>query len=93
MNEKLTVVFDKSNEDVPVLVVARENGLGFLSGSTMQVINTITGQKAIDIWCALDKDYENRQKTIKEMNKMFGKERTDVESDTEKEESGADWLL
>ena len=90
MNEKLTVVFDKSNEDVPVLVVARENSFGFLSGPTMQVINTITGQKAIDIWSTLDKDYEDRQKAVKRMNEMFGKERPDVASDIDEEEDYED---
>lgn len=49
MSRKIIVTFDKStNEDAPVLVVAQEN-LGMLR-SGMDVINTITGDEAVEIY-------------------------------------------
>lgn len=45
---KLIVTYDKSQEDIPTLVIAEE-GWGFLSPS-MSVINVITGEKATQMW-------------------------------------------
>lgn len=45
---KLIVTFDKSQEDIPTLVVAEE-GWSYLNPSIV-VKNVITGDKAISIW-------------------------------------------
>lgn len=48
MTDKLIITFDKSQEDIPTLVVARE-GWSLLNPA-MEVINIITGDDAIKIW-------------------------------------------
>lgn len=45
---KLIVTFDKSQEDIPTLVVAEE-GWNILNPSLI-VTNVITGDKAIEMW-------------------------------------------
>lgn len=45
MSEKLIVTYDKSQEDVPVLVVGKE-GYGFGFNPSINVIKVITGDKA-----------------------------------------------
>lgn len=45
---KCMVTFDKSNEDIPTLVVARESFFAFAPG--MDVIKVITGDKAVRVW-------------------------------------------
>lgn len=52
MNNRLIVTFDKSQEDIPVLLVSQENMFGSIygGGSSFTVLNTITGDKAVDIW-------------------------------------------
>lgn len=45
MSEKLIVTFDKSAEDIPVLVVAKE-GFGWGLTSEMRIVNTLTGENA-----------------------------------------------
>ena len=45
MNDKMIVMFDKSAEDIPVLIVARE-GYGFSLSPTFNVIKTLTGDNA-----------------------------------------------
>lgn len=45
---KLIVTFDKSQEDIPTLVVAEE-GFAYLSPSIV-VKNVITGDRAVQIW-------------------------------------------
>lgn len=54
MTGKLIVTFDKSQEDIPTLVVAKE-GWNILSPS-MEVINMITGEKAENIWSELTRE-------------------------------------
>lgn len=48
------ISFDKSNEDIPVLTVATTN-YSWLGQSSLNVVNVITGQEAIDIWNKLTK--------------------------------------
>lgn len=48
MNNKLIITLDKSQEDIPALVVAKE-GWSLLNPS-IDVINVITGDDAIKIW-------------------------------------------
>ena len=45
---KIIVTFDKSQEDIPTLVVAEE-GWSYLSPSIV-VKNVITGDRAVQIW-------------------------------------------
>ena len=45
---KYIVTFDKSNEDVPTLVVGRESW--FTLGPGMDIVKVITGSEAIRIW-------------------------------------------
>ena len=45
MSEKLIVTYDKSQEDVPVLMVGRE-GYSFGLNPSMNVVKVITGDKA-----------------------------------------------
>ena len=45
---KIIVTFDKSQEDIPTLVVAEE-GWNYLSPSIV-VKNVITGDRAVQIW-------------------------------------------
>lgn len=65
MSEKLIVTYDKSQEDVPVLVVGRE-GYGFGFNSSLDVVKVITGDKAEQMY---------RNLTLKEpelMTKILG---------------------
>lgn len=45
---RYTVTFDKSNEDIPTLVVSKERM--FINGPGMDVIKVMTGDEAIRIW-------------------------------------------
>lgn len=45
---KYIVTFDKSNEDIPTLIVGRENFFSLTSG--MEIVQVVTGDKAIRIW-------------------------------------------
>ena len=54
MNRVLTVSFDNSsNEDIPTMVIAIES-FG-LYGTKMQVINTITGDRATELYNELSR--------------------------------------
>lgn len=56
MSDRIIVTFDKSQEDIPVLMSFRENSFMYLSNSpAITVINTITGNEAIEIWNRLTK--------------------------------------
>ena len=56
MSDRIIVTFDKSQEDIPVLMSFRENSFVYLSNSpAITVINTITGNEAIEIWNRLTK--------------------------------------
>lgn len=52
--DKYVVSFDKSNEDVPVLVVSRENYFS-IGGPTIDIVKVITGNEATEIWNDLTK--------------------------------------
>jgi len=45
---RYTVTFDKSNEDIPTLVVSRERM--FINGPGMDVIKVMTGDEAVRVW-------------------------------------------
>lgn len=53
---KYVVSFDKSNEDVPTLIVARESCFSFTP--SLDIVKVITGDEAIDIWNRLEKKTE-----------------------------------
>ena len=56
MSDRIIVTFDKSQEDIPVLMSFRENPFVYFSNSpAITVINTITGNEAIEIWNRLTK--------------------------------------
>ena len=56
MNNRIIVTFDKSQEDIPVLMTFRENYFSYLSNNpSINVINTITGDEANRIWNMLTK--------------------------------------
>jgi len=66
MSEKLIVTYDKSQEDVPVLVVGKE-GYGFGFNPSINVIKVITGDNAEQMY---------RNLTLKDaevMTKILGK--------------------
>lgn len=50
---KITVTFDKSSEDIPTLMIARDTG--YLFGGAIDIINVITGDEAVEIWNRLNK--------------------------------------
>lgn len=50
---KVIVTFDKSNEDVPTLIIARDT-VGFLNPG-MDVVKIVTGKLAVDLWNRLTK--------------------------------------
>lgn len=55
---KITVTFDKSQEDIPTLVVA-EDSYGFLN-SNLIIKNIISGEKAVKLWKELtEKENKN----------------------------------
>lgn len=49
MNDKLIITFDKSAEDIPVLVVAKE-GFSWSLQPSMNIINMITGDNAVALY-------------------------------------------
>lgn len=56
MNDRLILTFDKSQDDIPVLVVSRENNFAYLSGGPSLVVeNVFTGDKAVSLWNKLSK--------------------------------------
>ena len=56
MSDRIIVTLDKSQEDIPVLMSLRENPFLYLGNSSaITVINTITGNEAIEIWNRLTK--------------------------------------
>lgn len=50
---KITVTFDKSSEDIPTLIVIKDMGLMF--SDSINIINVITGDEAVEIWNKLNK--------------------------------------
>lgn len=56
---KYIVTFDKSNEDIPTLVVSKESF--FALGPGMDIVQVITGVEAIDIWNRLSRKVEREE--------------------------------
>lgn len=52
--DKYVVTFDKSNEDIPTLVISRENYFS-IGGPMVDIVNIITGDEATRIWDSLTK--------------------------------------
>ena len=50
LSDKFTVSFDKSEDDIPVLVVMREGYNGYLSAPTMNIKKIITGDRAQQLY-------------------------------------------
>lgn len=50
MNDRLIVIFEKSQEDIPVLCIARESMFYIPGSPSIKVENMITGDKAIRLW-------------------------------------------
>lgn len=50
MSERLIVTFDKSQEDIPVLLIGHENLFNFGGGPNFIIDNMLTGTKAVEIW-------------------------------------------
>ena len=58
MSDKFTVSFDKSDEDIPVLIVMREGYSSYLSAPSMNIKKVITGDKAQQLYDELTKKEE-----------------------------------
>lgn len=56
---KYVVALDKSNEDIPTLVVAKESF--FALGPGIDIVQVITGEEAISIWNRLSTRMEERE--------------------------------
>jgi len=54
------VTFDKSNEDIPCLCVARKTWLSI--GESVEIVNIITGDRAVELWHELT---EKAKKEVK----------------------------
>lgn len=62
MNDRLIITFEKSQEDIPVLIVGRENHMAYITGGpSLTIINTFTGDKAIEIWNTLENKIEKEK--------------------------------
>lgn len=56
MNNRIFVIFDKSQEDIPTLMTFQENTFASITGGpNITVLNVITRDRAIDIWNELTK--------------------------------------
>lgn len=49
MDNKFYITFDKSQEDIPTLVVFTESYFS-LTGPSVKVLNVITGDRAVAMW-------------------------------------------
>lgn len=72
MSEKLIVTYDKSQEDVPVLVVGRE-GYSFGLNPSINVVKVITGGKAEQMYRDLTLREPELMKEL--VTEIFGKPR------------------
>lgn len=51
MNDRFIVTFDKSQEDIPVLTVARENQFASVwGGNPISIVSVITGNRAVELY-------------------------------------------
>ena len=57
---KYIVTFDKSNEDIPTLIVSRESY--FVLSPSMDIVSIITGDKAIRLFNELSGKAESKNK-------------------------------
>lgn len=64
MSDRLIITFNKYQDDIPVLIVGRENSFAYLSGGTSIVVeNVFTGDEAVALWNKLrkkEKQNDNR---------------------------------
>ena len=70
MSEKLIVTYDKSQEDVPVLMVGRE-GYSFGLNPSINIVKVITGDKAEQMYRDLTLKEPELMKEI--ITEIFGK--------------------
>ena len=77
---KIIVTYDKSNEDIPTLVVGREDGYSLLGGQSLRIDKVITGQKAEDIWEELTGQKAMKAK-VDEMMKAYKEEMENLEKE------------
>ena len=85
---KIIVTYDKSNEDIPTLVVGREDGYSLLGGVSLRIEKVITGQKAEDIWEDLTGEKARREKlekSYKDLIKGFNEESEPCTAATEED--------
>ena len=60
MTGRYIIAFDKSQEDIPVLMVGHESNYFYGLGGTpsISIVNTITGERASELWRELTKEAE-----------------------------------
>lgn len=58
MSDKFTVSFDKSEDDIPVLIVMREGYAGIMSAPTINIKKVITGDRALQLYNELTENKE-----------------------------------
>ena len=56
----LIITFDKSSNDVPVLVVTRK-GFSFLDSNSLNIINIFTGEEAEQLYKLLTQKKEKKE--------------------------------
>ena len=62
MNDRLIITFEKSQEDIPVLIVGMENHMAYITGGpSLTIINMFTGDKAVEIWNTLENKIEKEK--------------------------------
>lgn len=77
---KIILSYDKSNEDIPTLVVGREEGYSLLGGQSLRIDKVITGQKAEDIWEELTGQKAFKAK-VNEMMNAYNEEMDKLEKE------------
>ena len=66
MNNRLIITFEKSQEDIPVLIVGMENHMAYITGGpSLTIINMFTGDKAVEIWNTLENKRKRRSNYVK----------------------------
>lgn len=58
---KYIISFDKSNEDIPTLIVAYESSLIYPFDPDIDIVKIITGDKAVRIFEELTKKVESKE--------------------------------
>lgn len=59
LNNKFYITFDKSQEDIPTLVIFTESWS--LTGNGYKVQNIITGERAVQMWEELEGKYKKQE--------------------------------